>query len=229
MTPEILETARYFATLAYPHESVGLVVERGGSTAYIPCTNISDIPDTISVDPKDIIAAEDGGRIVGVVHSHTNGSVRPSETDIKSCTAWGVPWWIVDAQGSSWERVDPIGRKIEGRSFVMGVDDCWALAREWYGVNFGFTFSDYLRRDEFWKFGEVPHIDHYRDAGFIEVYGTPIPGDGFLMAVGADSINHCAVYLGDGKILHHVTNRLSRIDLYDDKWQKRTRMVVRHV
>lgn len=53
-------------------------------------------------------------------------------------------------------------------------------------------------------------------------------GDLILVALGASAACHGAIYLGNGKILHHVQNRLSSIDRYDTLWKNWTVGVIRH-
>ena len=52
-------------------------------------------------------------------------------------------------------------------------------------------------------------------------------GDIILMQVKADEVNHAAVYLGDGVMLHHLYNRLSDRTIYGGMWAEVTRKIVR--
>jgi proteasome lid subunit RPN8/RPN11 len=212
-----------------PIESVGVVIDIKGKAEYRRCVNLSTENDEMDLCPDSLVKAQDEGRLIGYIHSHVGGSTRPSSTDRNSCDATGVPWWVVTDASHEWSRMDPLGRPVEGRQFVMGVDDCWSIVREWRLFNYGCELPDFLRKDKFWELGETPHLDNMRAAGFHEIPVKDIePGDVVLMEVAALTINHCAIYMGHGKILHHLPGRLSRVDEYDGQWPGRTKMAVRH-
>ena len=69
---------------AYPKECCGLVVYRKGLRIYWPCKNISrKAIEHFHINPVDYADAEDAGTILGVVHSHPNGTAVPSGFDIE--------------------------------------------------------------------------------------------------------------------------------------------------
>jgi cell wall-associated NlpC family hydrolase len=53
-------------------------------------------------------------------------------------------------------------------------------------------------------------------------------GDAVLMNISGKVSNHCAVYLGDNLILHHINKRLSSRDVYGGYWLKNTTQALRH-
>ena len=57
----------------------------------------------------------------------------------------------------------------------------------------------------------------------------PVKGDAMLMSLnGSPGLNHVAVYIGEGKMLHQLQNRLSSRDYWDGYWQKVTGRIVRY-
>ncbi len=48
------------------------------------------------------------------------------------------------------------------------------------------------------------------------------PGDVLLCCFGSSVPNHAAIYCGDGELLHHIPEQLSKRERYTDKWQRRT-------
>lgn len=228
MTPSMLESARAHAAECYPAEAAGVVIEVNGKAEYRPCRNLGTEPDVFILDPDDSAAAEDEGRLLGYIHSHPGGPVTPSEADRAGCDRSGLPWWVIEYPGEAWTRLDPVGRKLEGRQFVLGVDDCFSLVRDWYAATLC-NLPDFERVEKFWERGLTPHLDHMEAAGFYEVHREDLQSeDVILFKVAAKTTNHCAVYLGSGMMLHHLPGQLSLAEQIDGKWQARITHVVRH-
>ncbi|MCX2030735.1 C40 family peptidase, partial [Escherichia coli] len=49
-----------------------------------------------------------------------------------------------------------------------------------------------------------------------------------LCCFGSSVPNHAAIYCGDGELLHHIPEQLSKRERYTDKWQRRTHSLWRH-
>lgn len=64
------------------------------------------------------------------------------------------------------------------------------------------------------------------------MYQVPLssaqPGDVLLCCFGSSVPNHAAIYCGDGELLHHIPEQLSKRERYTDKWQRRTHSLWRH-
>ena len=50
----------------------------------------------------------------------------------------------------------------------------------------------------------------------------------FMRLDGCRGLNHVAVYIGEGKMLHQLQGRLSSGDYWDGYWQKVTGRIVRY-
>lgn len=225
------EAAQQHALESMPREACGLLVIVKGRERYWPARNLSVGTDQFILDPNDYLAAELSGDIVAVVHSHPDLPCTPSQADQVSCEASGLPWHIVSAPSGQWHYMEPTGYQapLVGREWSHGVLDCYSLIRDWYAQERGLALPDFTRRDEWWLRGENLYVEHFREAGFIDIDPSDIrPGDGVLMRVVSPVTNHGAVYLGDNRIIHHVQNRLSCRDIYGDFWRQRTTHVLRH-
>lgn len=211
MTPGLLNLARDCAAKAYPMESCGLlVVEAEARMAdYLPTRNLATEADRFAIHPEDWVTAEDYGTVVAVVHSHPDASPEPSEADRMACDLSGLPWVILGAD-DTWETIYPAGIPFEGRAFCWGVNDCYSLARNWYQEMQGVTLPDFPRMPDFWL-GHDLFGDGLAAAGFERIEGlNPEPGDALLFGIRSKGrTNHCAVYLGNGQMLHHLPGRLS--------------------
>jgi proteasome lid subunit RPN8/RPN11 len=205
MTPELLGAIFEHANNARPRESCGLLVSAPESLAvYIPCRNIAEGSEEFNIHPEDWVSAEDAGRILGVVHSHPNGTPSPSKADTEYQKRTQVPWWIVVPGTSEWRRFG--ASPTEGRTFAWGVEDCYSILQDVFT-----ELPDFARRPYFWRERNLI-MDGLALAGFIPTKSDPMPNDVLIFAVGSDIPNHLAVYVGDGKILHHSLGSLSIIE-----------------
>lgn len=118
-----------------------------------------------------------------------------------------------------------------GKKFVHGIDDCYSLVREFYEREFGLQLTNYARPDNWWNDGGNLYMDNFKKEGFyiVDELEDKQFGDLFLIAFGAKVACHAAIYVGDNKILHHVTNRLSTVDKYAGCWRNWTLARIRHI
>lgn len=242
------------ALVDYPREACGLLVAIGDKQRYVRCRNIAEDGCDFHLPAKDYARAEDVGQILAVVHSHIDRDAQPTEADLVSCEATGLPWHIVavgqDAGESAptvrgWHSFEPTGYQapLVGRSFHHGSLDCYGLIRDFYNRELGIELMDFERPDDWWskpECGEL-YLENFEQAGFRQVVGEPKYGDVILMQYRSDRTNHGGVYLGDqalrsqpelhpvpGALLHHAMPRLSERVIYGGHWRDITRMIVRY-
>lgn len=99
-----------------------------------------------------------------------------------------------------------------GRPFVWMKTDCYALLRDFYRDVFGIELPNYARPDEFWKAGLNLFFENHREAGFTEITVHPSEyrfGDVAVSAIDSSFGNHCSIFVENGRIIHHLYNRLS--------------------
>lgn len=199
---------------AYPHECCGLVV----SDRYVRMRNIAADPRReFAMEPAALLPAE----VRAVVHSHPDGPAWPSAHDMRQQIASGLPWGLVTVSGG---RVSPVlwwgpgvpippllGRIYRpGPSGSDGRGDCYAIIRDWYAVARGIVLPDYPRDPEWERSGGNMYLDNFADAGFREVpAGEAREGDVVLARLAAPVPNHGGVVLPDGRVLHHLREKLS--------------------
>lgn len=120
---------------------------------------------------------------------------------------------------------------LKGMKFEHGVQDCYTILRQFYQDNFNITLGDYARQDGWWDKGQNLYVDNFRKEGF-HLVDSPRwelkKADVILMAMRSPVANHCAIYLGDGNILHHFYGRFSNVELYKGLWYNATVGVIRH-
>ncbi|EDV1505002.1 phage tail protein [Salmonella enterica subsp. salamae] len=219
---DILAHARRCA----PVESCGWVVRTSQGEQYLPGENLSAEPTMyFRLPPEDYLKALTMGTVVALVHSHPGGLPYLSSGDRTSQLQMALPWWLVcDDQIYKFRCVPP----LLGRQFEYGVLDCYTLLRDAYELA-GIALPDPHREDEWWRQGKNLYLDNAQQNAFYRVSVSDAqPGDVVLCCFGASVANHAAIYCGDGELLHHIPDQLSKRERYSDKWQRRTHSVWRH-
>lgn len=101
--------------------------------------------------------------------------------------------------------------KYEGRPFLHGLFDCYTLVRDYYKRNFQIFLPTNIQRDwEWWNKGQNLYLENAKDCSFIESNDIQ-KHDVLIMNINSPVPNHAAIYLGEGKILHHMAGRFSTI------------------
>ncbi|MGN6820271.1 MAG: NlpC/P60 family protein [Sphingomonas sp.] len=119
-----------------------------------------------------------------------------------------------------------------GRPFHWGVNDCFALGREFFKQNFNIDIRNYARPSD-WDADRLDLIRllHEKE-GFEMITDFKAkdlrPGDVLCVCIGASNPNHFAIYIGDGMLVHHLYGRLSSKDPYDDFWRNHSAFLLRH-
>jgi proteasome lid subunit RPN8/RPN11 len=210
-----------------PGESCGLIIDG----AYVACVNqAEDAATSFEIAPEIVAQACASGRLGAVIHSHPEGLDCPSRTDMEQQEAAEVPWGIVvlsQVYGPScffWGDQLPIA-PYEGRVFRHGTADCYALVRDWYRKERQIVLPITPRDPDWWDLGQNVISENILAGSFpgfdaLEANENLEYGDVLLFQVGAKVINHTGIYMGNGLVLHHLTRRLSRIDVLGPWKQK---------
>lgn len=240
MIPKYIKTELLaHAESEYPREACGIIVKVEGGKRYIPCKNIKpeserkeDGPEFgFIIDPAGYAEAEDAGEIYAIFHSHPDSGAQPSQVDLLQCDEGAVDWVISSWPDGEIYQFSPRKkeRPYEDRHFVLGVSDCWTIIADFYQREYGMTLTNYSVPDQWWNDGKNLYMDNWQKEGFIDIGDAePVRGDVIIMQVRADVPNHGGVYLGDGKMLHHMFGRKSKIVNYDEYYRTSTKLIVRH-
>ena len=208
-----------------PREMCGFVVQTESGQMFFPCVNAVPNPNEhFAVLPEDWLAAEALGVIEAIVHSHPENQPFLSPADRLSQVHTGLPWLLYTQGRLKTFRCCP---HLRGRVFEYGEYDCGALVRDAYMLA-GIDLPDHARTDLDVDAVSGSLIAHTQACGFVRVSdGSMLAGDVFLTATsgGAD---HAALYLGNGEMLHHAYNQLSRREPYNAFWRDFTHSVWRH-
>ena len=205
---EVISAAMAHAEAEFPRESCGLVV----AGAYLPCENAAAGQDEFRIPPRDYAEAMRTGAIQAVVHSHPDGLDHPTENDMLHQMVSRLPWCILPRGGQPLWFGDqcPIP-PLTGRTYRVGVTDCYAVIRDWYRIESQTILLNVPRQNQWWKMGRNLFMDNFKDAGFTMVeIDEARRGDVLLAQLFKSPVpNHAALYLGDSLILQHLPGRIS--------------------
>jgi proteasome lid subunit RPN8/RPN11 len=213
----------------FPEEMCGFIVAKKRKPKFVQCENISEDPNSFVINPRDVIKAENIGKIITLVHSHCNKNPQPSQADLVECEKSMLPWLIVSLPSRTKYEFKPAGYEapLIGRTFSHGVLDCYTLLRDYYKKELGIIIPDFERDYKWWKKGENLYLDNFSKAGFIQVYDQRIH-DVLLLQMDSPVPNHAAVLIEGGKIIHHIDGQLSCEHVYGGFWRKNTWCTLRH-
>lgn len=228
--PRLISAIQKHAESTYPEECCGLIVKTNRHRRYIPCENTHEqSTDFFRISAEAWADAEDAGEILAIVHSHPDAGPHASSEDLKQCHESGLPWVIMSWPSGEHTITTPADTPpLLKRPFIHGSWDCYGLVRDWYKQERGIDLPDFERTDNWWTRGENLYVRHYADAGFYSHASELQPGDIILMQYKADEINHAGIYIGDGKMFHHMYGRLSEIVPYGGMWRERTLLILRY-
>ena len=118
-----------------------------------------------------------------------------------------------------------------GQPWVWGISDCWSLVRRYYKEKLNIELRDWERPTTPEEFINDPMFERCaEDTGFRELKSDEKleNGDLLFMSILANGLNHVAIFL-DGDVLHHLTDRLSCKEPYNQWLQKCTGKRLRYV
>ena len=217
-----------------PKESCGLLLNIRGKEEYFACRNLSmTAHQCFIIDPEDYVIGTNRGNITAVIHSHPVTPPVASEADKISCEESDIPWHIVNPKTETWGYYEPCGYKppLIGRPWVWGITDCYSLVRSWYKQEKNIELRDWERPTTPEEFIENPMFESCAwRTGFRELRSDEKleNGDLLFMSILANGLNHVAIFL-DGDVLHHLTDRLSCKEPYNQWLQKCTGKRLRYV
>lgn len=218
--PETYEAIRTHILTQYPNEACGVVI--GGE--FYPCENVAEDKRTnFKIAADELIRLEiEHGDVEVVVHSHpydikAAGRWDPSWPSASDMTAWmagGIPWVIYATEGEGLSRPvvmdDANPAPLEGREFIHGVLDCYALVRDYFRLERGVTLPNYPRDMSWWEAGKDLYSENFEAAGFKEISSKEArEGDLILLKYRSPVINHAVIIVSPSEVLSHMANRLS--------------------
>lgn len=230
-TPEIHAEFAKLAMAYYPEEVCAYIIDN--KLYYVE--NISAHRENeFELSVEDSLLME---QAQGFIHSHPDGDRWPSALDMQTQIQWNKPFGLVtcthdSCSDSVWWGDHTLSLPLNERPFVHGITDCYSLIRSEKFQRDGIVLPDFPRNFEWWERGENTenlYDENFRLAGY-EVLPSNEElqvGDIVFMKIGTDVVSHAAIYVGNGLILHHLRDRLSREE-HVSTWKKFIDKVVRY-
>lgn len=225
ISDEIQDLIFWFADGYAPQEMCGAIADiHDKGRRFFAIDNIAENPEeTFEMNPKGWQALAEDGEIVAVVHSHPNGEPFLSGADRQMQIQTGLPWILAVGGRLKQFRCCP---HLRGRVFEYGKADCGALIRDAFML-MGIDLPDHTRGDIDDDAEHEYLRKHFERVGFVRISDGLRGGDVILTSYGGHA-NHAALYLGDGQILHHAYNQLSRREPFNQWWSERVHSVWRY-
>lgn len=226
LTKKLQEQLLAYAEQQHPLEACGLLVQVGKSIKFMAGENQADNPkETFAIDPDTWVQAAEQGEVVAVFHSHPNGELYLSAPDRFYQVQTSLPW-VLAVSGSL--KVFECVARLRGRVFNYGVHDCAAIIKDAYALA-NVELTDCPRTDLDQDKQNNALMRQLQDTGFYRVddIQTMQAGDVLLTSLGGNA-DHAALYLGNGEMLHHAYEMLSRREPYNAFWQRQLHSVWRH-
>jgi proteasome lid subunit RPN8/RPN11 len=230
LSKEIKRKIKEHSLRESPREACGLITRKQGVLSAHEALNNSEDIHRFRINAFDYVRASGEGQIVAVYHSHQKG-YNFSELDKLNSQTHELIYILYCLENNSFLTYDPKNEfnNYIGKDFKWGTSDCFTLVRDFYKEELNIDIGDYPREDG-WekKFG--PLFDKYFEKENFKEIKNLKKYDGILFRTRKDGPSvHCAVYLGEGLMLHQPRNTISRIDEYDERFKKITSKIVRHV
>lgn len=225
ISDEIQDLIFWFADGYAPQEMCGAIADiHDKGRRFFAIDNIAENPEeTFEMNPKGWQALAADGEIVAVVHSHPNGDPFLSGADRQMQIQTGLPWILAVGGCLKQFRCCP---HLRGRVFEYGKADCGALIRDAFML-MGIDLPDHTRGDIDDDAEHEYLRKHFERVGFVRISDGLRGGDVILTSYGGHA-NHAALYLGDGQILHHAYNQLSRREPFNQWWSERVHSIWRY-
>lgn len=231
ITPKIKIEIFAHANEDFPKECCGVVTQRGKNQEYRRIDNVHQKPkDHFELDAQQYADIMDSETIIAIVHSHCGDgcTARPSPADTCVMNEVEIPYVIVSLPEGDMSINYPNTQPLTGRPWALGYYDCWGLVMAFH-KEYGVHLNDYRKPFEWWTGGDLNfYEDNWESEGFEVVDVEPRFGDMVMMKIQSPVTNHAGIYLGDNNILHHYSNRLSKVDIYSGFWRDNTVRIVRH-
>lgn len=204
----------------YPKEGCGIIYGDGETVYWAPIKNVATNLQEFILDKEEYLWYYTRYKILGIIHSHIDIPATPSDYDVANCNATGLPYYIFSIPSGEYEILEPKKElpPLLSRNYFRGLYDCFSLVKDYYST----LGIDTPCREIYW----CTEKENFFTTEYLKDWGLSKTGklekNCFLtFSLGATPVpNHCGVYIGDNKFIHHAHNRLSCEESLEGIWRK---------
>lgn len=215
----------------YPKETCGFIVFDNKDFICIPTENTASNPNFFfKISPIEFLKIKKiYNKIYYIYHSHTNENCDFSEMDEKCSENLNLPIILYNIQKNIFKIHEPISveNDLIGRFYEYKKYDCFTLIRDFYYKKMNIDLS--IEYEDLDKINvEKTFLENYNSKNLMLIKNIEdIKNNDILLLDGLKEASHCAVYLGDNKILHQPMNTFSKIENYCNFYRRHTKLVFR--
>lgn len=116
-----------------------------------------------------------------------------------------------------------------GRPYIYGIFDCYTLFRDYFSKEKNINVTWNIDRPyEWWKDRQSFFVEFAQPNNFKEQTSDLKKHDVLTFGLNCSIANHIAIYMGDGKILHHMYERYSCIEELTKGMKQNLKQILRH-
>jgi proteasome lid subunit RPN8/RPN11 len=226
---KIRKQVKKFALENPKEEICGVIFYNGIELSAKQCLNISECKNkNFILSPKDFLKYSLLGEIVGIFHSHTEGTTNASLPDIINLNGHNIKLLIYSIKEDSFQEHEPnnyISPYI-GREFIWGKQDCLTLVADYYQNEKNLNIKEYFSDRNAQIFDTIKHgwnfndnIEIYKKLGFKKICNNltdniELQKNDLLLIQKKDATfaTHGAIYIGGNRILHQPRDSFSLIE-----------------
>ncbi|WP_224654029.1 NlpC/P60 family protein [Pectobacterium versatile] len=214
-----------------PDMICGVLSPDDNNSGFKPCVNASPTPEQGAIIDADFLRTLRYSHEITHVICSVPDSLSHDVSDYQAMSDRdGLPYLLVLWPSLQSLTIFPQTEPdYENRPYIYGQYDCYSLIRDYLLREKGIALNDYPR--EVYSLDSEKNIFEVQapEEGFVKIEDTSLQsGDILVFNLPSTRLQHSAVYIGDGQMLHHLPPGLSCREAYSEKWKKRTSSVWRH-
>jgi len=224
---QIVRQAELHAQAEYPKEACGFILDK----YYHPIVNVAEDPvNDFKIRQEEYLKFN--GEVRAIMHSHADYP-HLSKQDMISQIKTAIPWGIVFLHNGAVQHTLFWGDQLEpqdlvGRPFIHGLYDCYSIVRDYWRLK-GYDVMQFPRDNLWWEKDPSMLENLCHECGFDFIDESKArEGDVIFMKIQAPVVNHSAILLKDGLIVHHLYDQLSRREPIN-RWRQNITGYLRYI
>lgn len=189
-----------------------------------------DKKNFFSISPSRILSLEN---IIGVYHSHPEGTAEPSKFDREMSEEMCMPFLVYSNKNKDFWLHYPdsyVAPKLTGRPFVRGFYQCYTLIKDYFQIELGDkeSYSNHNYWPDFKGSSANKYLLGVLSKRYTRIKNKEIKKHDVLIFETSSPTVHAGMYKGDNLFYHHFAFQLSGLQEFNEKWQRRVKYVFRH-